>query len=105
MDAHEVKSQIEDVINYLSEIREFVKSSKIAVGVKSKIIEKLLNADTRLDNLNFDIEQDAFEQITSFPQNNVEDWKDLVIGCLPKGASVAMANDVEAALENIKSVY
>ncbi len=37
--------------------------------------------------------------------NNVEDWKDLVIGLLPNRASVAMANDVEDALDKFKSVY
>lgn len=36
---------------------------------------------------------------------DIEDWKDTIIQSLPSGASVAMANDVEAALENIKSVY
>ena len=47
----------------------------------------------------------ADEIFTEDEIHSIDDWKDLVMAMLPAGASAAMANDVEAALENIKSVY
>ena len=37
--------------------------------------------------------------------SNIDEWKDIVLQVLPNGASMKMADDVETALENIKSVY
>lgn len=44
-------------------------------------------------------------QVEDLSANGIEDWKDLVISTLPEGASMAMANDVEEALEQFKNVY
>lgn len=84
------------------------------VSVASKnvdsVISKIDSGKVDLDDIRktlmsvSDTLNDAYSEIPYEP-DNVEDWKDLVIGLLPNGASVAMANDVEAALENIKSVY
>ena len=62
---------------------------------------KLVNNE--LGDANDDLS--AIAEEVSWDSNSVDTWKDIVMAALPAGASAAMANDVEAALENIKSVY
>ena len=77
------------------------------LGVK---IKDSLNEEEDLQNKydkllrDYAVLQDKYDSATSGAAD-VEDWKDVVINLLPAGASVKMADDVEAALENIKSVY
>lgn len=37
--------------------------------------------------------------------SNIDEWKDIVLQVLPSGASMKMADDVEDALDQFKSVY
>lgn len=71
-------------------------NSQVTVDAE-EIISKLKFAKQRVDEAWFDLPKNGADDIN--------DWKDIVISTLPAGASVAMANDVEAALENIKNVY
>lgn len=62
---------------------------------------KLVNGELK----EADDDLSAIAEEVSWDSNSVDTWKDIVMAALPAGASAAMANDVEAALENIKSVY
>lgn len=62
---------------------------------------KLVNGELK----EADDDLSAIAEEVSWDSNSVDTWKDVVMAALPAGASAAMANDVEAALENIKSVY
>lgn len=62
---------------------------------------KLVNGELK----EADDDLSAIAEEVSWDSNSVDTWKDIVMAALPAGASAAMANDVEAALESIKSVY
>lgn len=88
---------------------------RLAIDEAYKLVERLENSSNEkiIKDLDIIIRRVKFIRGTmelayeSMPivGGGIEEWKDLVIQSLPDGASVAMANDVEAALENIKSVY
>lgn len=84
------------LVKEFEELGEKIKDSLDAEEDLQNKYDKLLR--------DYAVLQDKYDSATSGAAD-VEDWKDLVIQSLPDGASVAMANDVEAALENIKSVY
>lgn len=60
-------------------------------------IDKLKYIKEKVDTAWYDVPKGGADDI--------EDWKDIVISTLPDKASVAMANDVEEALEQFKNVY
>lgn len=71
-------------------------NAKVTVDAE-EIISKLKYAKQRVDEAWFDLPENGADDI--------DDWKDIVISTLPSGASVAMANDVEEALDRFKNVY
>lgn len=83
-------------------VKEF---EELGAGIKDSL-DAEEDLQKRYDKLlqDYAILQDKYDTAISGAAD-IEDWKDMVIQALPDGASVAMANDVEAALENIKSVY
>ena len=83
-------------------VKEF---EELGAGIKDSL-DAEEDLQKKYDKLLHDyaILQDKYDTAISGAAD-IEDWKDMVIQALPAGASVAMANDVEAALENIKNVY
>ncbi len=71
-------------------------NSQVTVDAE-EIISKLKYAKQRVDEAWFDLPKNGADDIN--------DWKDIVISTLPAGASVAMANDVEDALDKFTHVY
>lgn len=115
LDARELTRQIGDTLltssralkGFADEIKS-LRNSRNSMKV-TNLVSSLLNKAIDFENLADlteeyynDLENAYLDDITS---RDVEDWKDIVMRSLPEGASVKMADDVEAALENIKSVY
>ena len=71
-------------------------NSQVTVDAED-IISKLKYAKQRVDEAWFDLPKNGADDIN--------DWKDIVISTLPADASVAMANDVEDALDKFTHVY
>lgn len=83
-------------------VKEF---EELGAGIKDSL-DAEEDLQKRYDKLlqDYAILQDKYDAAISGAAD-IEDWKDLVIQALPDEASVAMANDVEAALDQFKSVY
>ena len=73
----------------------------------AKILSRLPNVFKKLNLLKEEINNvsGGVEVLGTIPARNLEEWKDNATMSLPNGASLAMANDVEAALDKFKSVY
>ena len=110
MDYKEAEQEIVAGLDTLKKVRESLKS--ISRKVKDKTastdiinnISKISNAEIDLENVLYDIQQGNLEFMMA-PAHDVEEWKDIVSQTLPEGASLAMANDVDDALDKFKSVY
>ena len=68
-------------------------------------IKKIDSVFKKLKLLKDEINESGVEAWGTIPARNIEEWKDNATLSLPNGASLAMANDVEAALDKFKSVY
>lgn len=71
----------------------------------AKILSRLPNVFKKLKLLKEEINESGVEAWGTIPARNLEEWKDNATMSLPNGASLAMAEDVEAALDKFKSVY
>lgn len=92
---------IDEAVEYLDiasdELQECLDLAARTKSIPKDFIDKLKYIKEKVDGAWYDLPNNGADDIN--------DWKDIVISTLPAGASAAMANDVEAALENIKSVY
>lgn len=92
---------IDEAVEYLDyasdELQELMDLAARTENIPKDFIDKLKYAKEKVDTAWFDLPQGGADDI--------EDWKDIVISTLPDKASVAMANDVEEALEQFKNVY
>lgn len=77
-----------------------------AAGMNKRILDTLVDwAIPEIAELHEELHDAYDEAIGNNPAEDLEAWKDIVMAALPAGASVAMANDVEAVLDQFKSVY
>lgn len=92
---------IDEAVEYLdyasSELQELMDLAAHTENIPKDFIDKLKYAKEKVDTAWFDLPKNGADDI--------DDWKDIVISTLPSGASVAMANDVEEALDRFKNVY
>lgn len=88
-------SELEDLISFLIH-KGGLNRDPVEIDT-ADFIKKLKSIRIKVDEAWSDLPENGTDEIN--------DWKDIVISTLPKGASVAMANDVEAALDQFKSVY
>lgn len=92
---------IDEAVEYLDyasdELQELMDLAARTENIPKDFIDKLKYAKEKVDTAWFDLPKNGADDIN--------DWKDIVISTLPAGASVAMANDVEDALDQFKSIY
>lgn len=93
-----INSELDDVkeiIGMLTDVCGIIRDSDKAYDKIQDAISKLKYVSKNLVDIYYDVPE----------EDNIQDWKDLVIWSLPNGASAGMANDVEDALDKFKNVY
>lgn len=97
--AHEIT---EEALAKLQEIKQELKAAGIGERELNNL-EHVVIGD--LAEVRDELHDFYCENVGNTPAKDLEEWKDIVSLTLPMGASVAMDNDVAAALDNIKSIY
>ena len=111
---YSANNDIEDVCYTLDEALDSTERNSLVSAVKSlpdspekeiilEQITKLKSAKDLADKACATLAKIGDE--IEYADSPIDGWKDMVMATLPGNCSVAFANDVEAALENIKSVY
>ena len=105
MDIESALYSVKNAIKCVKEIQQELKSTgtqdipeKDVYSLQSPILNDL-------GALQDELYYGFMEDISNYPAEDLEEWKDMVTQCLPEGASAGMANDVITALDSIKSVY
>ncbi len=103
MDIQYNNELVDNCIDNLQELETTLNRSYKKKG--SAVITKVASVLKKLNLLKEEINESGVEALGTIPARNLEEWKDNATMSLPNGASLAMANDVEAALDKFKSVY
>lgn len=103
MDIQYNNELVDNVIDNLQDLETTLNHSYKKKG--SAVITKVATVLKKLNLLKEEINESGVEALGTIPARNIEEWKDNATLSLPNGASLAMANDVEAALDKFKSVY
>lgn len=103
MDIQYNNELVDNVIDNLQDLETTLNHSYKKKG--SAVITKVASVLKKLNLLKEEINESGVEALGTIPARNIEEWKDNATLSLPNGASLAMANDVEAALDKFKSVY
>lgn len=104
MDFQYADELAENVQDCLQNFEQKVKSAD-KTGKLTKICSKLSKVYKNLANIRKELADKEIDAGGGISTTNVEDWKDIAIKVLPEGASLGMVSDVEAALDQFKSVY
>lgn len=70
----------------------------------NKIQDKLCNVQELIDNIAYDLD-DSQELPDTQEFYTIDSWKQNVINSIPNNCSLKFRTDVEAMLENFKSIY
>lgn len=103
MDIQYNNELVDNCIDNLQELETTLNRSYKKKG--SAVITKVASVLKKLNLLKEEINESGVEALGTIPARNLEEWKDNATMSLPNGASLAMADDVEAALDKFKSVY
>ena len=103
MDIQYNNELVDNCIDNLQELETTLNRSYKKKGYA--VITKVASVLKKLNLLKEEINESGVEALGTIPARNLEEWKDNATMSLPNGASLAMANDVEAALDKFKSVY
>lgn len=103
MDIQYNNELVDNVIDNLQDLETTLNHSYKKKG--PAVITKVASVLKKLNLLKEEINESGVEALGTIPARNIEEWKDNATLSLPNGASLAMANDVEAALDKFKSVY
>lgn len=71
---------------------------------KQELIDRVNGAISELESIADDL-NNADSVVDYVPENNLEQWKENVLGSLPEDSSLKMREDVEAFLDTIKWIY
>lgn len=74
------------------------------IAIDETVREKLYNVQQLVDNIVYSL-NDAYEFDETLIEDNLNTWKTSVLRSLPNGCSLKFRTDVEAMLENFKSIY
>lgn len=74
------------------------------IAIDETVREKLYNVQQLVDNIAYSL-NDAYEFDETLIEDNLNTWKTSVLRSLPNGCSLKFRTDVEAMLENFKSIY
>ncbi len=105
MDIQYNNELVDNCIDNLQELettlnRSYKKKGSAVITKVAQVLKKLNLLKEEINNVSGGV-----EVLGTIPARNLEEWKDNATMSLPNGASLAMANDVEAALDKFKSVY
>ena len=104
MDIQYNNELVDNCIGNLQNLEKTLKRS-YTTGPIVGTIKKITTVLGKLKTIKDEINESGIEAWGTIPSRNIEEWKDIATISLPDGASLAMANDVEAALDKFKSVY
>lgn len=74
------------------------------IAIDETVREKFYNVQQLVDNIAYSL-NDAYEFDETLIEDNLNTWKTSVLRSLPNGCSLKFRTDVEAMLENFKSIY
>jgi hypothetical protein len=74
------------------------------IAVEDTVKEKFNKIQELVDNIAYSLD-DAYEIGETLIEDNLNTWKTSVLRSLPNGCSLKFRTDVEAMLENFKSIY
>lgn len=74
------------------------------IAIDETVREKFYKVQQLVDNIAYSL-NDAYEIDKTVIEDNLNTWKTSVLRSLPNGCSLKFRTDVEAMLENFKSIY
>jgi len=74
------------------------------IAIDETVREKFYKVQKLVDNIAYSL-NDAYEIDETVIDNNLNTWKTSILRSLPVGCSLKFRTDVEAMLENFKSIY